>query len=728
MFEQSKWITGEDHRGWRHPPHAEPTPSPYLIRDFEVKPGIASVTLAVAGLGQAAYYLNGEPLPGVVHPQHQSTYAKSVVYNVFDLTPYVRVGKNRFGAILGHVFLADPEYYFQMSLPRMIAELTLTYVGGEREVIASGTSFLAHPSPTLFSLRRCGERYDARREIPGWSHPDTPVDGWQHAAICASPGGSLRPTVCPPKRVFADIEGREIAPGLFDFGEHLSGWVRLTLEGEYSEEISVYYSEWLTDDGLHISQEGLMPGTHRPMLHRDVYLPKGEAGESFEPLFTYHGFRYVEVTGAERVRVSAKKVHTDLAPLASFSSENETLTAIHRACHRSILACAQGAMLDCPQREQNEWTGDGMLTAEVVAMEFDSYDFYYEWMEKFREEQFPSGQLPAIVPCRSNWPFNFANGLDWSSAIVHIPYYSFKYSGDRRIVDRMWEPMARAMAYFATRSESHLMDFGVGDWVSLSARCPIEITDTCYYRIDALMMAEMAEATGRDATVWHTLADGIRRDFREKYVKDGRLTEPTLTPLLMAVYSSMLEEDEILPHVRHAAAIVEECGDALRCGVHGLRAVFDVFGTYGYNDLLLRVLTNDRAYGYAKAVKDGLLTLPEQFNYRTKECDTGVYASLNHQFTAMVDGWFFRYVAGIRTEGFGWERTVIEPRLLAGLPHFSATVRGITVARDGDRLTVTCPHAFRLILGGVTRSYPAGRYEIPLEECAIAIGGDEGCV
>lgn len=711
MFEKAKWIAGEDYRKWRHPPHSDPRPSPYIIRDFEVRPGLVSATLAVCGLGQAAYYLNGCRLDGSIHPTHQSSYAKSVIYNTFDLTPYLSEGKNRFGAILGHVMLADPEYYFCMSLPRMIAEIRLTYRDGEVEVIPSGTSFLTKDSPTLFSLRRCGERHDANREIPAWSHPDTPTDSWQPAAICASPGGMLRPSVCPPKRVFAEIVGKEIAPGLYDFGEHLSGYVHLTLEEKCSDEISLYYSEWLTDDGLHISQEGLQPGTHRPMLHRDVYIPRGEVGESFEPLFTFHGFRYLEIKGARRVRVIAKKVHTDLPVRSHFKAGIPTLEAIHGACQRSILACAQGAMLDCPQREQNEWTGDGMLTAEVVAMEFDSYDFYYEWMMKFKEEQFPSGAIPAIVPCRSNWPFNFANGLDWSSAIIHIPYYAFKYSGDPRIVDLMWEPMVRAMRYFATRSETSLMDFGVGDWVSLDPRCPIEITDTAYYRIDAMMMAKMAEATGRDGGEWQALAADIRRDFRQKYVKDGSLTDRTLTPLVAAVYAGMLEDAEIAPHVAAAAAIVERDGYAFRCGVHGLRMLFDVFGSHGYNELVLRVLTNDSCPGYAKAVKDGLLTLPEQFNYRTRECDTGIYASLNHQFTAMVDGWFFRYVAGVRVDGFGWENTVIEPHLLEGLTEFRAEVRGIAVERTGHRLAVTCPHSFRLHLAGADGEYSAGTYE-----------------
>ena len=711
MFEKAKWITSVDHRAWRHPPHEDPYPAPYMIRDFFVEDGILSVSLAVAGLGQAAYYLNGERLMEAIHPTHLSTQTKSVIYNTYDLTPYVRVGKNRFGAILGHIYLAEPEIPHRMSTPRMIAELRLSYTDGKEVRIVSDSAFLAADSQVLFSLRRCGERHDAKRAIPAWSYPDTPTDAFHPAVLCASPGGVLRPTVCPPKRIFARIEGKEIAPGVFDFGEHLSGWVRLTLSGGECGPIEVVYSEWLADDGLHVTHAGLQGGSYPPMLHRDVFLPRGEAGESFEPFFSYHGFRYVEVTGAGHgVRVTALKVHTDLPSVAAFRAGDASLTAIHEACHRSILACAQGAMLDCPQREQNEWTGDGMLTAEVVSMTYDAYDFYYEWMMKFCDDQLPSGQLPAIVPCRSNWPHSFANGLDWSSAIIHIPYYAYKYSGDTRILHLMWEPMERAMAYFASRSENGLMDFGVGDWVSLAPRPPIEVTDTVYYRIDAMMMAELAVAIGHDPTPWQSLAEGIRRDFREKYVQNGRLTERSLTALVAAVYSGMLTDEEIPSHVEAAAETVIADGYAFRAGIHGLRMLFDVFGRYGYSELVLRVLQNPAAPGYAKAVADGLLTLPEEFDYRTKNHDTGKYPSLNHQFTAMVDTWFFRYVAGIRFEGVFGERLLIAPCLLAALSSFSARLRGVEVTWQDGCLRVICPYPFTLLLPGKREAYPAGHY------------------
>lgn len=712
MFENAKWITSVNIKKWTHPDPRNPYPAPYLVKDFEIKSGVKSVILNVSGLGQAAYYLNGERIPDSIHPTQCTTYIKTVDYNVYDLTKLVKEGKNRFGAIVGHIYLADLEYVMRMGTPRMIAQMEIEYESGEKETISSDTSFMTHHSPTLMTLRRCGERYDAKLEIKDWSEPGTSLEGWENAYICAGPGGAYRKKICPPKRIFEEIEGREIAPGVYDFGENLSGWVRFKLSGKNEEKVTVFYSEWLTDDKKHASDIGLQAGTYPEMLHRDEYFPKGEDGEEFEPLFTFHGFRYVEITGAKVASVVALKAHTDIPNVSAFNSDNYILNEIHKYTDRSILACAQGAMLDCPQREQNEWTGDGMLTSEVVSMQYDSYDMFYEWMLNFKDAQTPSGFIPGIIPCRSNWPYSFANGLDWSSAIIHIPYYAYKYSGNSKIVSLMWENMVRAMGYFASRSENCLMDFGVGDWVSTAdEKCPVEITDTIYYRIDALMMAEMAKAIGEDASIWLSLAEDIKKDFRAKYVKNGELTNRHFTTLICSVYSGMLDGDEIKNHTDKAAELVKEAGYAFKCGVHGLRMVFDVFGKGGYNDLIYKVLTNTEEMGYGKMVKDGTTSLPEQFDYATEENPGGTHTSRNHHFLGMVDGWFYRFVAGINLEGFGWDSLVISPCKVEGIKAFDVEVRGVKVSLKEGKYKITSPCDFKLVLGDNSGFYKAGSYE-----------------
>ena len=204
MFEKAKWIAALDIREWCHPSHIKPPPAPYVIRDFDVRQGVKNVMLNVCGLGQAVYHLNGERIPDSIHPTHVSDYTKSFVYNTFDITALVEVGINRFGAILGHVYITDPENSFRKGTPRMIAQIEIEYASGEHETIVSDTSFLVHDSPTLFSLRRCGECYDASLEIPDWSKPKTQTNGWKHASICAGPGES-ESTISLPQLSIASL-------------------------------------------------------------------------------------------------------------------------------------------------------------------------------------------------------------------------------------------------------------------------------------------------------------------------------------------------------------------------------------------------------------------------------------------------------------------------------------------------------------------------------------------
>lgn len=713
MFEKAKWISLYRKKSWGHPPVECPPPCPYMVRDIEITKPVKSFIVNVCGLGQAAYYFNGERIEGSVHPTQTTSFHKTATYNTYDLTAYARLGKNRFGAIIGHVGFAEPATLIRAVMPVMIAQIDVKYTDGTAFSVVSDSSFKTKSSPILIAYKRCGEKYDANLEIKDWSDPSKDVSDWDNAAVCASPGCALRPCVGPTKIKDGYIKGKLIAPGLYDFGEHFAGCISIKLRSPHTEPITVTYSEWLDDGGTHITHEGLHPIPFNDMRHKDIYVPSGRADDEFEPLFTYHSFRYAQIEGLSDAEVMAVKIHTDIKPVSEFSCENEILNGIHRSCRNSIFSCAQSSMVDCPQREQNEWTGDTMVCAEVLAMEYGTYEFFKEIMLKYKDDQNPCGSLPGIIPCRGSWMFVFANGLDWSSAIIHLPYYAYMYTANLEIVRENWDAMVKAMDYFATTSEDELMSFGVGDWEALEPMCSVEITDTAYYRIDALMMASMARALGEDASRWEALAERIRLRFREKYVVDGELTDRCYTAKIMAIESGMLTPDE---EKSHLASVIEDIinnGYALKCGVHGLRSTFNVLGKYGQNELLFKVLTNTEKPGYAKAVKDGLKTLPETYKYRTDTEYRGNFTSLNHYFTAMVDAWFFKNVAGIEYKPAQGVLS-IAPLCEDYLKNYKAELRGISVERRESEIFITSPKDFKLTLCAKTSEHPAGSYKFKL--------------
>lgn len=706
MFENAKWITRTPSVRWGFEDDpAKLPPSPYLARTFTVKKPLKTATLSAAGLGQAAYFLNGARLPDSHRPTDPTAPIKAVIYRTFDLSALLHEGQNRFGAMLGNNGYNDPRVVRFRGVPMLIAQIDLAYTDGTTDTVVTDTAFKTADAPVLFSLRRCGEKYDARREIDGWCAAGFDDSDWENAHICAGPGGVLRPTVCPPERIVRRIAGSEIAKGVFDFGENVSGHVAVTVRGKRGSEIEVRYAELLTADGRHVDQGNILADIYKPMAHKDVYILKGDGEEHYAPLFSYHGFRYAEVTGDfESVALTAEVAHTDLAPAAAFSCDNGTLAALHDITVRSVLTNCHGALTDCPHREQNEWTGDGLLSAEAVCIAFDAYDLFYEWMQKFKEDQLPDGRLPCIIPMKNGvWETAFANGPDWDSAIFYIPYYAYRYSGDRRIVELVWENMERTLRHFATLSETCLLRAGVGDWASAGATCDKQITDTAYYATDAQMMAEMAAATGRDPAPFAALFARIRDDFRAAYVKNGEQTDTHQTTLAAAIFAGFLTEKEKKAAGDRLAAALAAADHHFVCGVHGLRFIFDALCDTGHVQELFDTVVNPAYPGFGNIVARGMTTLPEWFNYG---------ASQNHHFRSPVDAWLFNYLAGIRPVGFGMETVRIAPQFVRGVTTLKATVHGVTVSYDEKTLTVQSPVPFTLCLNGEEKTYPAGEWQV----------------
>lgn len=702
MFENAKWITKDNYTVWQLPSKDAMGPCPMFAKNFNIKKTVKSAVLNIVGLGQAVYFLNGKRLYDSVRPTHPAKFTETVIYNQYDLKELLKIGKNRLGIILGHIGYSDTDFISWRSNCKMIAQLDVVYFDGEKEEIVSDTSFKAHDSNVLFSQRLCGEKIDANLYVNGWNEVEFDDNDWQNSVITKAPGGSMRTTICPPIREIKELSATEISKNLFDFKENISGFVRVKVKGKKSQEIEVLYAERLNETKTSVDQELIVCNIGHFMAHRDVFVLSGNEDE-FEQLFAYHGFRYVEIKGEyDEIEITAVCTHTDLESRAHFSCDNEMVNAIHKATVKSILTNCHGVMVDCPTREQNPWTGDGMLSSEAININFDAYGLFYEWMLKFKDEQLNSGGLPCLIPMKNNlWEYNFANGPDWDSAIFFIPYYTFKYTGNREIVDTMWENMCNSLKYFNSLTEGYLLNCGLGDWASVGERTEKQITDTTYYRLDALMMAEMAEATGRDARHFTCLAENIKEAFRNEYVKNGKFTVMHQTALSCAIYGGFLTETEKKTAVNDLIALIKENDYRFILGVHGLFMIFDALSENGGIEPLFDTVVNAKYDGFAKAVEEGIDTLTEFFNRSY---------SLNHHFRSSVDAWFFKHLAGIKIDGFGFDNVKIEPKFVKGINTINATLHGISVSYNENEFLVDSPYDFTLVLNGVTQKFEKGRH------------------
>lgn len=712
MFENSKWI---NYSLKKDPSVKTSLPSPYIAKTFSLKEKPSKAILNICGYGEGAYYINGSLIPDSFRPTIPSLISKTVIYNSYDVTEMLKNGKNRIGIILGNYrCYKDCPLLPAPMTQKVILQLDIIYADGTNYALVSDDSFKAFESPLLFSDTTFGEIYDARKEISGWCAPDFDDSEWFPVSEVSAPEGEFRKSDCPGVVKYDENKGVEILPGLFDFYNTTSGYVRMKISGKCGNRIKLDYSERLTPDGMHVDMATYLKEEkpYPDMYNSAEFILNGETDKVFEALFALHGYRYVEVTGeCDNIELTAVTAHTDIIEDSSFVCDNKILNGIHRNCIRSIKTCCQGYWVDNPKRDA-PWLGDEMLSAEAIAINFDSFAVSYENMMMAADSQNEYGTVPSILYSAKESYDQFI-GPDWTDGVLfHVPYYTYKYTGNRKIVDDMWDSMNLAFNNFRRLGNGGylLNKKGTGDWNPIKYGCSLEIAMTAYYRISALMMAELADATDRDSTQYRELAENIKNEFREKYVKNGEFNGNHITEYILSASVGFLTEDEERKAVERVVEMVKADGMAITFGTHGNRMFFDLLSKYGYQQFVFDVLTNDKKLGFAQQVKDGMTTLAERYAYATQ-----AIMSLNHHYLSHVDTWFYKWIAGIKINGFGYNDVVIEPSFVDGIGNVKANLHGIKVEYDKNSIKIDSPYAFTLKLKNSVKHLNMGKYKFSLD-------------
>ena len=711
MFENSKWIS---YSLEKDPTAKNSLPSPYIVKTFSLKEKPSKATLNICGYGEGAYYINGSLIPGSFRPTIPSLISKTVIYNSYDITEMLKNGKNRIGIILGNYrcYKECPMLPEPMT-QKVILQLDISYADGTNYALVSDDSFKAFESPLLFSATTFGEIYDARKEIPDWCNPEFDDSKWLSVSVVSAPEGKFRKSDCPGVIKYDENKGVEILPGLFDFCNTTSGYVRMKISGKCGSRIKLDYSERLTPDGMHVDMSTYLKEEkpYPDMYNSAEYILNGENDKVFETLFALYGYRYVEVTGEyDNIELTAVTAHTDIIEDSSFISDNMILNGIHRNCVQSIKTCCQGYWVDNPKRDA-PWLGDEMLSAEAIAIGFDSFEVSYENMMMAADLQNEYGTVPSIL-YSGKWAYDKFIGPEWTDGVLfHVPYYTYKYTGNRKIVDDMWDSMNLALDNFRRLGDGGylLNQKGTGDWNPIKYGFSLEIVMTVYYRISALMMSELADATGRDSTRYSELAEKIKSEFRKKYIVDGEYKSEHISEYITAAYAGFLNEKETESAVKKIVEMVKADGMAITFGTHGNRMFYDLLSEHGYQQFVFDVLTNDEKLGFAQQVKDGMTTLAERYAYATQ-----AIMSLNHHYLSHVDTWFFKWIAGIKINGFGYDNVLIEPSFVKGIDKVKANLHGIRVEYDKKQIKIDSPYPFTLKFKNFEKRCNAGKYEFSL--------------
>ncbi|MBR0460367.1 MAG: family 78 glycoside hydrolase catalytic domain, partial [Victivallales bacterium] len=646
----AKWINdGREKNSWKAPGR----PAPFFRHSLTLKALPANATVYLSGLGWSEFYLNGQKVGNEVLNPAVSQYDRRARYVSYDVTSLLRKGENVFGVILGNGWYTPSTaevWHFDkvswMDYPKFLFDL----VADNKSLLVSDTSWLCLPEkgPIVMNELRNGEFYDAREELPGWCEPGFDATAWKHTVIRPGPGGILTPQIQPACKVMATLPATCLRPfwngkAVFDVGQNMAGWCRIRVRGDAGAVVTLRHSELLKHNQIDPSNINLFVLSGE--FQTDKYTLKGGAEEIWEPRFTYHGFRYVEVTiegNAELLSLEGRVVHTSFEKLTSFHSSDPVLDKLHQCTIWSYISNFVGIPTDCPHREKNGWTGDTSLAAETGLFHFNAATAYHDWLQSMGDVQRANGQLPGIVPT-GGWGFNWGSGPGWDAAFILIPWYVYVYTGNASIFTENYPKMKLYMDFLFSMEQDGILNFGLGDWCHPDKkRIPdIRVTSTAYYFADAVVMEKIARVLGKqkDAKMFDALAKRIQSAFLRDFDNhDGTFAKGEMTSLACALYQGLVP-DKDKPRV---AAKLDELVRANRYridfGIFGHKYTLRALADNGYAETAYRLLMNPAFPGWVDWINHGATTLWENWN--------GI-ASQNHIMYGDIAAWMMQYLAGI---------------------------------------------------------------------------------
>lgn len=650
----------------------QPAPAPLLRRTFTLTRRPKRALLRSCGLGCHEVHCNGAKVGDAVLEPAMTQYDKAVLFVEHDVTARLAAGRNALAVMLGHGWYAattatvwDFDLATWRDRPKLLLDLRLEYEDGSVEVLATDNTWKASTGPVLTDDLMNGEHYDARREHPGWTAAEFDDSAWSRAEIMRAPAGVLRRQTMPPMRVTQTLKPVKIweaRPGvhIFDLGQNIAGWVRLTVRGAAGTKIILRHGEVLKDGRV---DRNLVNYTWNGCFQEDRYVLRGDSVETWEPRFTYHGFRYVEVEGwpgtPDVGALEGRVVHTDFGRAGSFACSNPLLNQLQDAILWSYRGNFHGFPTDCPTREKKGWLGDAHLACEQAMLNWDNRAGYLKWMQDFVDIQDASGGLKYIVPT-PEWG---AELPDWTVAALLIPWTVHLYTGDLEIVRVAYPMMKKWAALRASKAHDFLQTEGVSDWLTPATKTPIPVTSTAYYYGGLTRLALLAERLGRadDAAAYRRECAAIARAFQQRFVQpDGRVSEGSQTAQACALYFNLVPKALRQLVAEKLSAAVARAQDHVDVGLLGSKALFRVLSDFGYHEQAYRVATQRTAPGYGYMLAQGCTTLTE---------DWFCGGSQNHVMLGDISTWFYQYLAGIQVDAAapGFRHFHLKPRPVGDL-------------------------------------------------------------
>lgn len=705
----AKWITPnliED--------ETKSNPAPYLRREFSISKKVESARLYATAMGLYEMSLNGKRVGEEYFAPGWTSYDFRYQYQTYDVTDSLKSGANCIAAILGDGWFRGRLAWEPKKLRNrygkklaLLAQLVITYKDGTQQIVASDGQWKSARGPILASDIYDGETYDARLEQPGWNEAGFTNKDWQSVTVMGPPKAKL---VAPAGPAVEAIE--EIAPvkvlktpagdTVLDMGQNMVGWLRFHVAAPAGTIITLRHAEVLDKDG------NFYTANLRSAKQTVRYTTKGQGTETYQPHFTFQGFRYVAVRGwpgeVNPRDFMGVVVHSAIPRTGSFETSNPLLNQLQH----NIIWGQKGNFVDvptdCPQRDERlGWTGDAQVFARTASFNHDIAAFYTKWLKDIALDQEDDGAVPFVIPnvLSHETRKGEAASAGWADVAVVVPWVVYQSYGDRRVLEEQYPSMKAWVEYMRRQAgEKYIWSKGdsFGDWLAFAtthADYPGATTDkdliqTAYFARSTALLAKTAEVLGKkeDAGEYNSLEEKINAAFQKEFVTpNGRLSSNTQTAYALALAFELLPQEQRAQAAARLAADVRKFGH-LTTGFLGTPLLCQVLSDYGYLDIAYMLLNRTQYPSWLYPVTKGATTIWERWDgikpdgsFQDPDMN-----SFNHYAYGAIGEWMYRVVAGIELDERrpGYKRILIQPQPGGGLTYAKASVESMYGRVESD--------------------------------------------
>ena len=698
---------------------------PLLRKSFDIKKRVKKATMFICGLGQFEMSINGKKIGDHFLDPGWTKYDKQALYVPFDVTNNLKTGENAIGVMLGNGFYYIPPVsgrYRKLKVafgyPKMICRLLVEFNDGTVQNVISDTSWKTTPGPITFSSIYGGEDYDATIEQKGWDLPGFKLDWWKQAIIVDGPP-ILNAQLSDPVKIVKDFSVVKInslgsASRIYDFGQNASGIIQIKVSGKKGDTVRITPAELLKgDSGVNQRASG------SPFYFQ--YILKGDGVETWQPRFTYYGFRYVQIDGTVTsgdvnpkhlpvlIDLEALHIRNGAKKIGSFQSSsnlfNQTFNLISWAVESNMVSL----FTDCPHREKLGWLEQAHLMGNALRYNYDVISLYRKQIQDMKYSQTSEGLVPEIAPeyVKFDWGDGmFRDSPEWGSNSIITPWDLYKWYGDTAILESSYTMMKGYINYLQSKAKGNILSQGLGDWYDLGPKppgvsqlTPMGVTATAIYFYDLNILSEVAGLLNKkdDSIRYKELSVAVKRSFNDLFFhKDTKqYGSGSQTANAMAVFMDLVQDEDKQYVIENIVKDIRDRNNSLTAGDIGYHYLLSVLHQAGRDDVIFDMNSRTDVPGYGYQLTKGATALTESWQALST-------SSNNHFMLGHIMEWFYTGLAGINQSdsSIGFKRIVIDPRPVGDLNFVEAEVespRGKILSswkKDGESflLRIFIPH------------------------------------